>query len=271
MWPFNNKIDFYIVLRQSPDWKNMTQEEFRQQSIAFCRCIGRPENLINDIAVLWGNTFGISFLETRQAIKDIAQKNFYSIKKSKVLLLDDLIEKEYDFSRGIYLFIDDDDWVKPNIIDHLPQKKDIYNYDGFRWGSIMLNGNKKEEDNVITYRAFDTTCFTNNYIVSSRYLNSNTFDSVFQHWAATDTFLNLNIKQLPEYLSITNKHPASTLCLEQNLVDDFSSSRLIEIINIFNTRINSIDLDSLGELSWAAPYIKETQVFYKQLLASRLL
>jgi hypothetical protein len=36
MWIFKRKTPLYIVLRQSPDWENITPDEFENQAREFC-------------------------------------------------------------------------------------------------------------------------------------------------------------------------------------------------------------------------------------------
>ncbi len=254
-----------IVLRQSPSWDTMTIQEFEQQSKVFCRLIGRRENLVNEIVQLWNQTFDISFFTTRQLLKQIAQKNLKKVKNVQIITIGELEEnlhKNQDI--GIYLFIDDDDWIQPDIAKFF-SKQTIQHFDGYRWGSVNFDGRKPE---LLLRRAFDDTCFTNNYAVSSRYLNSQTLDSVYQHWIATVTFQKLKIKQFAHYLTVTNKHPASTVYLENSLANDFSSQRLIVVVSEFNEKMQQLETINLAELSWAKPYMQQTRDFYQQLLAS---
>ncbi|MCV6638573.1 hypothetical protein [Candidatus Albibeggiatoa sp. nov. NOAA] len=260
MWPFKPKLNFYVVLRQSPNWDTITIQEFEQQSKAFCRLIGRPENLVNEIVQLWNQSFGISFFETRQILKEIAQSSLKKVKNVKIIPIDQLEQ----MNSGIYLFIDDDDWIQPNITDFFT-KQDINSFDGYRWGSVNFDGRKSE---LVVRRSFDETCFTNNYAVSSRYLNPQSLDSVYQHWIATGSFQQLHIKQFSNYLTVTNKHPASTVYLENSLADDFSPKRLITVVSEFNQKMQFLDTADLAELSWAKPYMQQTRDFYKKLLAS---
>lgn len=262
MWPFKPKLNFYIVLRQSPDWQTISMDEFEQQSKAFCRLIGRPENLVNEIVQLWNQTFGISFFATRQILKQIAQQNLKKAQNVQIIPVEQL---NYD-EKGIFLFIDDDDWIQPDIVGYFTQQ-DVTQYDGFRWGSVNFDGRKSE---LIVKRAFDAMCFTNNYAVSGRYLNSQNKESVYQHWVATGTFQQLDIKQFSEYLTVTNKHPASTVYLENSLSEDFSSQRLVTVVSEFNQNMQHLDTNQLAGLSWAQPHMQQTKDFYQQLLDSMI-
>ncbi|WP_353570408.1 hypothetical protein [Candidatus Albibeggiatoa sp. nov. BB20] len=263
MWPFKPKLNFYVVLRQSPNWHTITTAEFEQQSKAFCRLIGRPENLVNEIVSLWNQSFGISFFATRQTLKQIAQQSLQKVKNIHIISIDQLQRLE-QMNSGTYLFIDDDDWIQPNISDFF-SSQDIDDFDGYRWGSVNFDGRKAE---LIVRRTFDETCFTNNYAVSSRYLNAQSLDSVYQHWIATATFQQLQIKQCPYYLTVTNKHPASTVYLEHSLANDFSSQRLISVVREFNQKMQLLETCDLAELGWAKPYMQQTRGFYQELLAS---
>lgn len=261
MWNlFKPKFNTYIVLRQSPDWATITEKEFEEQSMEFCRLLNRPENSVNEKSQLWNQTFGISFIESRNILKKIAQKNLKKVRNAKIICADEV----EDASSGIYIFIDDDDWIQPDIASYFTMQ-DIDEFDGYRWGSVVFGGGNRE---LIVKRQIDDTCYTNNYAVSSCYLNSKNLNSVYQHWGAQGNFQRLKIKQFSDYLTITNKHPTSTVFLERNLGNDLSSQNLINIINKYNNKMQLLDVKELAELDWARSYMQQTRSFYQKLLAS---
>src|SRR5262245_49606563 len=97
--------DLHIVLRQSPDWSQITRQEYREHSREFCRSIGRPQDQMNDIVDLWDSTFRISYFETRQQMKEIAKGNLAAIVKAAIV---DLATFTPD-AGGAICFVDDDD------------------------------------------------------------------------------------------------------------------------------------------------------------------
>jgi hypothetical protein len=73
------------------------------------------------------------------------------------------------------------------------------------------------------------------------------------------------IIRIPEYLSMTNKHPASTLILEK-LGDPLTSEKLIELIQ---SRLKLCkDLSVPAPVSWAQKMVDRVNEFIKDLLSN---
>lgn len=251
-----------IVLRQSPDWKNLTPAAFREQARQYCRMIGRPAEQVNEAVDLWDSTFGISYLETRQAIKDISLANFGEVRDARLVKLEELAAS--NTGPGIYLFTDDDDWIDPRILSAL-NAASRPGCRAFVWGSVIFGG----FDTAIKFREFDGVCYTNNYGVDHAYLEGRPerIAAVSQHLAAGDGIAKREFCEVREYLTVTNKNPASTLFLERTLRDGASPDILADAMRKYNRRLERLEIPPT--LAWAEPYMRQVKDFYARLLKSR--
>lgn len=256
---FREKPPVSIVLRQSPDWENITLHDFENQARVFCRLIGRPETLLCEVVHLWNTTFGISFFETRFCLKQIARQNLAQVSDAEIIPIAELTQ----IKEGIYVFIDDDDWLAPDLAQFFSPESQA-EYDGFRWGSAVFGGHTQQAVFCRSYS--DSFCYTNNYAISSRYLTLDNLENVSQHWKANHHFPSLRIAAIPHHLSITNKHPAATTCLERALAGQFSAENLKAIISQYNQQISSMELEKHPQLHWAKPYMQQTRWLYQQVL-----
>lgn len=252
----------FIVLRQSPDWKSLTPAAFREQARQYCRMIGRPPEQVNEAVDLWDSTFGISYLETRQAIKDVSLANFAEVRDARLVKLEELAAA--DAGPGIYLFTDDDDWISPGILAALNASahRDCR---AFVWGSVIFGG----FDTAIKFREFDGVCYTNNYGVDHSYLQGRPerIAAVSQHLAADEGIARREFCEVREYLTVTNKNPSSTLFLERTLRDGASPDILADAMRKYNRRLERLEIPPT--LAWAGPYMRQVKDFYARLLKSR--
>lgn len=268
----------YIVLRQSPDWAKQTYADL-DKTRSFCRIIGRPETYIIDRVLLWDKTFGMSFFSARQIIKDISIENFKSVHGAELVSIDN-IHSVLD-RKALYLFTDDDDWYHPGIARHL-SRIDPRSCDAVLWQSAAVGSGLDRQDNVPFY--------TNGYAVSGEVLcqKPGNVERITQHFEAQATFIRKSyasvlrrigyaslyrrvtvsgfqsIVRLPEYLSITNKHAASTFTLTN--LPELTSDKLVELIQ---TRLEANKKISLPEdFSWARIMIARVNAFMEELLAA---
>lgn len=271
--PFQYPV--YIVLRQSPDWKSQTYADL-EKTREFCLRIGRPETLIIDRVKLWDRTLAVSFFETRQAMKEISLENFRSVSGASLTGLSDagrLLRPD-----AFYLFTDDDDWYHPDIAQTLqqfnPRKRAA-----IQWNPAVIS-------NGIEY--IDAGMFwSNNYAVTGSYLlqRKENLDLVCQHYRADGAFrarLSATHRRmgypallhrlfhpgyrvwehLDAYLSIENKHPASTVILE-NMGDSPSGDDLRSLIRA----IKEANRSPLPEaFRWMQPYLDRVYDLYQKLL-----
>jgi len=257
----SHQVKLFIILRQTPDWKNITYSDFIKQSQEFCLTIGRPINQVKDTVDLWNDTFGTSFFEARQRMKEISMANFSSVKHS--FLLDDpnLLDLKDD-DNSIVLFIDDDDWINPSIIQHISRYME--KQDGFIWGSAVYGGISGE---ALELRELDDCCYTNNYAVTIKCLRKIGVERCYQHFFANETFKGINVRKIDKYLTITNKHPCSTLFLEDSLKNNFSSHSLIMAVEGYNKKMSTLKYNKMKrkKLGWANKQILQTKGFFSSL------
>ncbi len=266
-----------IVLRQSPDWAKQTYADL-DKTRSFCRIIGRPETYIIDRVRVWDKTFRISFFAARQIIKDISLENFRSVAGAELVTIED-IRAKLD-RKALYLFTDDDDWYHPQIAMHLAGI-DPRACDAVLFRSAAVGSGLDLQDT--------THFYTNGYAVSGEVLlqKPGNIERVTQHFEAQATFIRssyasvlrrigyaslyrrLTVKdyrsivRLPDYLSITNKHAASTFTLT-SLGDDLTPGRMVEVIK---TRLAANKAISLPEaFSWSRSMIDRVNKFMEDLL-----
>ena len=260
--------DNFIVVRQSPDWRALTTEEFETQARRFCRLIGEPETLVVETARLWDRTFAVSFRETRAAMKDIALENLRAVRDATLLL--GQTDAPVPASSAIYFFCDDDDWAHPDLFRRLRAADEENTIEGYLWPHVVFG---RPAGPLIRVRPDDAHCHTNNYAVSDRCLRCgpDAWRGVYQHFDAHKMFPSLRVCRVSTPLSATNKNPSSTLFLRNNLGDDFTSERLARIVAEFCRRLReSVAGDSDEEqIAWVQPWGGAVGEFYDSLLASR--
>lgn len=264
--PYQKAEGVNVVVRQSPDWANIDVEAFKEQSRQFCRTIGRPEDQVNELMALWDSTFAISFFALRQRMKEIAQTNLRSIRNCRTHQIADFKTGDFE-NQEIFCFVDDDDWFSPEIHTAL-EAADDGKIEGFRWKHVAF-GNKDGE--AVTLRAVSPTVYTNNYAVKASYLKSKpaNLKSVLQHFDADAAFKKMKIANIDSYLSVTNKHPGSTIFLESNLGEQRTREKLIEVVNQYCDSVSGFDSSSLPrEIGWAQAQIEELQGFARDLKMS---
>ena len=266
----------YVVLRPSPDWATQTYADLEKTRV-FCRNIGRPETLIIDRVKLWDQTLAITFFASRQNMKEISLENFRAVAGASLIRISDIgpvLRPD-----AYYLFTDDDDWYHPAVAKAL-QKFDPRKRAAIQWkGAVISDG--------MTY--LDTGMFwSNNYAVSGSYLlqRKENLDIVCQHYRADGAFraklaaLHRRAgfpvlfhqlfhpgyrvwEHLEEYLSIENKHPASTVILE-NMGEHPTAGDLRGLIrNIMKANRETPLPDAF---QWIRPYLDSVYSFYQKLL-----
>lgn len=253
-----------IVVRQSPDWRDTPYEDLLENSRSFCRMIAAPvglqENFISDIVAVWDRIFKMPFFQVRAAMKDIAEKNLARVKRASVTAVEHA-EPSAIRAEPLYLFIDDDDWLRPDIYaamkPYLSPKAD-----GYTFGNILCVSH-------IELRAIENGCYTNNYAVSGRFLQQGGGDiaCVTQHWTAHQTFNEpgFRVAQIPLYLSATNKHPASTMKLKDGLAENaLSAATLRRLIEKYVDE--SSHATTPLEADWTKPYTKKVRTVFAALL-----
>jgi hypothetical protein len=254
----------FVVRRPCPDWKNLTPAAFREQSRQYCRSVGRPPEQVNESVDIWDSTFGVSYLEARQAMKDISLANSRAVRNSRMIDLEQLAADSAE--PGIYFFTDDDDWVSPDILSRLNAfvRADRRAY---LWGSVVFGGFWKI---AVQLRQFDGFCYTNNYALDYSYFSGrpDLLAAAAYHMGADEGIPKREFCEVREYLSVANKHPCSTVFLERVLKKKGGGSAdLAQAVSDFCRRLERLKIPE--DLSWAAPYMLQVKDFYSRVLKSR--
>lgn len=254
----------YIVLRQSPNWNTISEEDFKKQAREFCISLRRPPEQVNMSVDLWNRTFNRSFLSVRQEIKEITLANFGCVENAEVLY-DSEAAIVANQEEGFYIFTDDDDWLHPQLANLL-SNIDNDQVNGFVWGSAAFGTHRPEK--IITRRKSDGFCFTNNYAIAGRYLKQNPkyYHDVFQHGGANRVLKQSSAKIIKDYWSITNKNPTSTNYMGHVLKGSYSSSLLVGAIEEYVGRCERIDAEIDPSLMWARPQMSEMARLFSELL-----
>jgi len=236
-------------------------EAFKAQSRDFCRSINRPENFIADSVDLWNATFRMPFFETRQAIKDIARDNLSGVVNAH--LAGGVEKVRFRFRpREIYIFVDDDDWIDPGIVNSLNELE--WKYSCVVWGSVVIGS---AIQNFVTFREVREFCYTNNYAVTSRYFRNpfHKVADVYQHFRATKRLKSMKFLLLPRYLGATNKHPASTLSLERAFGEGMTRKVLVEAVRRYNRRGREMDGLQLEGTPWVRGPLERMRTLFEQV------
>lgn len=203
----------YVVLRNSPDWLAYNDRQSRD----FCVRLGLPENTIIEFISVWDAVLGVDYRRFRHAVKEIALTNFSQVRDSIFLDHTNLctIAPKAD---DLFVFVDDDDWLAPDLFMRLRDRS--FSDDGATWGSIRVGpvfsrSPETQEHGVLYARPIDQILYTNNYAVTGRALMRLQVEQLFEHFDAQKQFDSGAYKPtaIPEYLSVANKHPCSTMAV----------------------------------------------------------
>lgn len=213
----------YIVQRSRMDWPNFDVEVSKK----FCVAASLPENTVVDFVRLWDRYFSIDFRTVRHEIQEMSLGNIKAIEESILITIEEF--DDLRLSRAIQpddmaLFIDDDDWVAPDIFTKLNIET---RHAGVIWGSVFLGRYavdthfEKAGGPVLQKRIQDKNVYTNNYAVSGRAILECWGDRDYREHIVADA-AEKSGKWCPtivsDYLSIANKHPCCTVSAYVNMV-----------------------------------------------------
>jgi hypothetical protein len=211
----------FIVVRHSPDWLSFDPESSR----AFCVKRNFPETLIIDFMAIWDAAVAVDYRQFRFRIKEIAQQTLASVEHAQVIGDADLCALALAGQvppDALVAFVDDDDWFAPHLFTRLREFASVgAGVDGFRWGVVRLGRDLNTLDAdanfalhpTVTLRPIDQTIKTNSYAVRGIALERLGVDAVCEHIDAQAQYDagRFAPATVAEYLSCTNKHPASTM------------------------------------------------------------
>jgi hypothetical protein len=250
---------FALVVRQSPDWGALDAAGGRHDASEFEQMLGFAPGLIARMVELWNGTFPVSFYRIRQRLKDIAFESFAAVRGIERLGFDAYLAQP-SAPTAYYLFTDDDDWFAPHVLERLSAAS-IGELDLVIWGSIRFRGGFK-------FRQIRDFCYTNNYVIRGTLAPAGDVERgrFAQHGVSQGLIADARIRRrvIPDYFSITNKHPASASMMGKALQDDLSADRLVESVRRYVERSGDGAIPHGCE--WAAPYVARSVATFEALL-----
>jgi hypothetical protein len=243
-----------IVLRQSPNWEDGAS--IFDAAEAYDRLIGRPIGFARGFIELWNKTFVTTYFQVRQNLKELTLASFVAVKDADCMRLNELLEKP-KIAADIILFSDDDDWFSPVIVKELegiPAE-----IGGVTWPSVRYDG-------AFQLRK-DTYCYTNNYAVLAPARKDPHWVELYaQHGGADVCFHQravVKAKRIGSLLSVTNKHPASTVTIEKMLAKTPGRDGLVQLVEEYVCRgmVNR----PAPELQWSEPFAAQAVELFASL------
>lgn len=256
-----------VVQRQTLDWQTITPEQFQPLSAAFCRLWGKPENYVFRLMQLWDSTFALGYFATRARLKAIAEANIGST--AGVCFAPYAAYRNIPDQYGFYIFMDDDDWVSPELARVLCAQSPNTQA-ALLWRAANV-GSPQQEYPVFVW-GLNGRCMTNNYAISSVWLDHlRKLDGVVQHATAAETLASFdNVLQLDAALTASNKSPCSSVSLDRGLQGDLSSSKLAQLVDDYVQRMNNVPESDTWMVPWIRPLVEETVALFQQVSASRI-
>lgn len=264
------KPPIYLVERQTVDWLALDDRTFYAQSVEFCRLWGKPDDFIWRLKQLWDATFGVSYCQTRAQLKDLAHANWQQACGLECIYFDHYQNVprvlQGESSDAWYVFVDDDDWVSPEIALQLQHVQ--LNSDAVLWRATNI-GSPQQQDTVFTW-GLNGRVMTNNYAVHGSWLwqADSRFVDVVQHHSAYHCLNAMQVPQLDLALTASNKSPISSVSLERGLQGELTREKLIGLIAAYCDKMSAIDPKSCWMTPWLAPWLDETKQLFDRVLQS---
>jgi len=212
----------YIVIRHSPNWLSFDPEASR----AFCVKLNYPETLIIVFMAVWDAAVAVDYRQFRFRLKEIAQQALVSVACAQIIGDADFRELELAGEvplDALVVFIDDDDWLAPNLFARLREPAVAgTGGDGFRWGALRIGRDftptLDADANLALHptlllRPIDGRIASNNYATSGAALRRLGIDALLERSDAHEQVVSGRFAPVvvAQYLSCTIKHPASTV------------------------------------------------------------
>lgn len=255
-----------LVQRQTLPWAEMTAARFKDESAQFCRMWGKRDDFVYDLMLLWNRTFELDYFQVRARLKSIAEQRQLNIPGVQFVPFEGY--SNIPLGGAFYLFVDDDDWMSPDIAHYLLQEE-LLAYDGLVWPVASIGAPRGAD--AIRIQGRGGKCMTNNYAVNGQWLDSlRRLDEVRQHARANRTFRELTNKRvLPQLLGVTNKSPCSSVFLDRSLQGDFRPKKLATLLGKYIGKMQAIADEKIQDFSWARPQIVATRQLFEDVLDSR--
>jgi len=296
-----------IVIRNSPDWAasaTLWRREKRLDPSLFLPDPlppGFPTDTM-ELIELWNRLFAVDFFSIRQAIRDLAVKNFKTMSADH-LITQEMFESAPDewIRNSLLFFTDDDDFACPDLFDRIAPRM-THGIRCVRWSSISIGRtleNRRVERRFPRLRpwlqfqaelrprrlgfiapliASRATLpgvrnqlaigplHTNNYLIDLSCVATGEAIKFVDHLSASAHLWKsgLRVESLEwEWLSFTNKHPASISAFS-NMVKGADSeitirNRMAEYIRAYSA------IEFPVQLAWVRPRHQAIAAIYKSI------
>ena len=269
-----SKIAVVLVQRQTVDWQRLSDEAFLQQSQGFCTLWGKPKDYVWQLFQLWNQTFSVDYRVVRQRLKDISLQNFQSAHNLTFVPFQGY--RNLPQQRAYYLFLDDDDWVDPQISDCLQQQIDPQDPPPLLLWRAANIGSPNQEYPVFVW-GMNGRCMTNNYAVHSTWLQPfSKINHVIQHKDATALFealpKNDQARAAPHLdcaLTVSNKSPISSVSLDRGLNGDLCPEKLVALVENYIRRMQQVEDKDLAYIPWCAPLLDKTTAVFVDVIKGK--
>lgn len=264
--PHQDTPAIVVVQRQTIDWASISLEEFHQQSRAFCRLWSKPAEYVWQLRELWDATFSNTYLQTRAALKAQSERQVASIPGICFVPYQQYTNiPQYNVP---YLFVDDDDWVSPTIVQELVPALPS-DYAAILWRAVNI-GSPQQETAMFVW-GLNGRCMTNNYALNGRWLwETGRLSEFIQHFDAMKAMETLPpLQQLDLTVTATNKSPCSSVSLDRGLDGDLRPEKLVALVEGFVDRAAHRLDENLWQAPWVAPLLHENIALFRAVLSSR--
>ena len=217
-------MKFYVCVRRTIDWGNMTMKSFEDfiRNQGYLETDKRvvsywgkdPYDSFLERIKWWNNCFDLSFFEYRQKLKDIAHINWSDMRGFEIIDGDDLADLNGDF---LVVPTDDDDWLHPDLADYL-QNDNCY------WG-LVLGGCWYGKRNDT--RSFPAEEITNIGMGHNHCLKN--FKDTRKIWTTVPLIRNMNPKRIDGIYSYSVISPVSL----SNFVDMHHPSDMFKLFDYY--------------------------------------
>lgn len=258
-----------LVQRQTLDWQSLSDADFRTQSQQFCALWGKPPDYVWQLFQLWNKTFAVDYLCVRQQLKELSLQNFRSAKALDFIPYD--AYQNIPQQQGYYIFLDDDDWVDPQINLHLQEHLQPFSSPPplLLWRSANIGS--PNQQHVVFVWGMNGRCMTNNYAIHSSFLQPFAkIHEVLQHKdAAAYIDKQTNTPHLDCALTVSNKSPISSVSLDRGLNGDFSPEKLWQLVNYYVERMQRVQDSELAYMPWVKPLLQQVTTIFETVAVSR--
>lgn len=262
-------VDVVLVQRQTVEWLKLSDDEFRDQARHFCALWGKAPDYVWDLFLLWNKTFTTDYRLIRQQLKDISLENFQQAQG--VVFVPYRQYSNIPATLSYYLFLDDDDWIDPQVRIHLQQQLNHFPESPplLLWRSA--NVGSPNQEHVVFVWGQNGRCMTNNYAVHGSWLRPfSKIQHVLQHKDAAVLFQQQHdVPHLDCALTVSNKSPVSSVSLDRGLNGDLSPERLVSLIEHYVERMHRVEDRELVYMPWSKPLLQKTICIFEKVLASK--